>query len=131
MSSSLRVRPEEFPVLLFFLALLAVARAKNGAGGLSSREWSESETVAHASLILSQRHDLHLYSDGTDALGELAHVNADELPRRSEVDQNDLHGHWPPDRSRFSRGPTTAGGASISSRSRNWRRLPTSRKARV
>ena len=70
-------------------------RYRNGAGGLNTMKWRESETVAYAKQMTSTKDDVHVYSNGTDALWELARVNASELPRRWEVNQNDLYGHWP------------------------------------
>ncbi|MCX6844028.1 MAG: hypothetical protein NTX53_17325 [candidate division WOR-3 bacterium] len=94
-----RVPPVLLALWLCF-PLASVARStarrfKNGAGGCNTRMWRESETVAYARQMLSTKDDVHVYSNGTDALWELARVNASELPLRAEINQGDLYGHWP------------------------------------
>jgi hypothetical protein len=72
-------------------------RLQNGAGGLNSRKWRESETVAQTRRMVSGQ-DVPVYTNGVDALWELARVNSSELPIRSEVNLSDLRGRWPRDR---------------------------------
>jgi len=74
-----------------------IGRVRNGAGGLNSSKWRKSETVAQAKQMASIKDKVHIYSNGPDALWELARVNARELPTRSRVNLSDLRGRWPPD----------------------------------
>jgi hypothetical protein len=94
--------PATFMVLWLCLSFASVARSavgrfRNGAGSLNSRKWRESATVAYAKQMKSTKNDLHVCSNGTDALWELARVNATELPIKSEVNLSDLRGRWPPE----------------------------------
>ena len=74
-----------------------VGRFENGAGGFSRKRWRESETVAYVERMLSANHDVHVHSNGTDALWAVAGVVATELPIRSEVNLSELRGRWPND----------------------------------
>jgi hypothetical protein len=81
--------------LCFPLSEVAVATAgrfKNGAGGYSTKTWRESETVAFAKQKMSANDDIPVYSNGPDALWELARMNATLSPYRTA---RDLRGRWP------------------------------------
>lgn len=72
-----------------------VGRFEDGAGSFSRKRWRESETVAYVRQMLSATDDFLVYSNGTDALWELARVNAGQLPLRTEVSLDELKGRWP------------------------------------
>jgi hypothetical protein len=82
------------------LPLVSVVRStfgrfEDGAGSFSRKRWRESETVSYVKQMLSTRDDVLVYSNGTDALWELARVNAGQLPLRTEVSLDELKGRWP------------------------------------
>jgi hypothetical protein len=84
--------------LCFPLASVArstFGRFKNGAGGYSTKNWHESETVANARRMLSANGDVPVYSDAPDALMTLACLSATDSPRRTEVQLSELKGRWP------------------------------------
>jgi hypothetical protein len=73
----------------------AVGCFKNGAGGYNTKEWRESGTVAYVKKTLSVNDDVHVYSNGTEALWELASVSGTQTPRRTAGNLSDLEGRWP------------------------------------
>ncbi|HTW92762.1 MAG TPA: hypothetical protein VMH22_13805 [bacterium] len=69
-------------------------RFHEGAGEYNTTKWRQSETIAYARRTLSAA-DVHVYSDGPDALWELGRVNARSVPFRSDVRLDALRGSWP------------------------------------
>jgi hypothetical protein len=94
--------PTMLLALWLCLPLSSIARAmvnrfQGGAGGYSSRPVRESPTIACTKQILSLNPGTQVYSNGPDALWELAGVNALGLPNREQVGLSQLTGRWPPE----------------------------------
>jgi len=86
------------------VARSTIGRLRNGAGFYNTDTWRKSETVAYAKQMLSNNDDVRVYSNGPDALWELADVNATLLSRkaycgstRSVNKHGDLIRRWPPE----------------------------------
>jgi hypothetical protein len=95
-----RMAPSLFLALWLCFPLASVARStadrmRSGAGSYNSDIWRRSETVAFVKQMFGNNGRIPVYSDGADALWELARVNAIELPLRSRVKLGDLSGCWP------------------------------------
>jgi hypothetical protein len=95
-----RATPSLFLAAWLCFPLASVARStasrmKTGAGSFSSDIWRKSETVAYVKQMLRDSGPVSVYSNGADALWELARIDARELPLRSGGRLTDLCGHWP------------------------------------
>ncbi len=95
-----RAAPSFLLALWLLFPLMSVARStahrkSSGAGSFSSDMWRKSETVAYVKQMLRDGEAQPMYSDGADALWELARIDARELPLRSRNNLSDLRGRWP------------------------------------
>jgi hypothetical protein len=95
-----RATPAFFLALWLCFPMASVAsstagRMRNGAGSFNSDIWRKSETVAYVKQMLNDGGPVPVYSNGADALWELARIDARELPLRSVSRLSDLRGHWP------------------------------------
>jgi hypothetical protein len=93
-----------FPAILLALWLCfplanvvrtTAARFRDGAGGYSIRTWRESATIAYARQVLRANADVPVYSNGPDALMELARVSVTLTPYITAGSLSDLEGKWP------------------------------------
>jgi hypothetical protein len=99
-AATVRMAPSLFLALWLCFPLASVVRStasrmRSGAGSYNSDIWRRSETVAFVKQMSGSDGRTPVYSDGADALWELARINAIEFPLRSQVKLGDLSGCWP------------------------------------